>query len=178
MNSLPTARTDRLLVEELNGEALVYDLDSNIVHHLDHRATQVWRWCDGKTTEATIARRIGLEVTADSGGVVETALRQLQAAGLLLLAKDAGRPLTRREMLTKVGKTAGVVATLQLVTSMAAPTPAMAASCGAKPGPETLHCRWICNDGKWGCTASVILQQEKGTCETEQGTKGLSCKEV
>jgi hypothetical protein len=133
----PKARTEGLLVEELDGEAVVYDLDTDMVHRLDRRAFQVWRSCDGHQTIEMIAKAMsgeqqGQPLAANRLAVVEAAVHQLQEAGLLLSAeKDeaiAKREPTRRQLLATAGTVSAAAGGLTLVQSIAAPTPAMAAS--------------------------------------------------
>ena len=153
----PEAKRERLLVEELAGEAVVYDLDSDTVHRLDQRAYQVWRSCDGSHTAEMIASAMhdeqpGEHSAADCLAVVEAAIYQLLEAGLLLAGEQerasAKRGPTRRDLLAKAGAAGGLI----LVYSIAAPTPAMAASpdCGAKPEADS-PCFWTCTDGGWTC---------------------------
>jgi hypothetical protein len=143
----PKAKTEGLLVEELGGEALVYDLDSRMVHRLDHRAFQVWRSCDGHHTIEMITTTMkeeqqGEHLAVDHLAVVEAAVHQLQEAGLLLSGEKeekagAKRRPTRRDLLARAAGTAGAaVGGLILVHSIAAPTPAMAASPTPTPTPR------------------------------------------
>jgi hypothetical protein len=155
----PKARTAGLLVEELGGEAVVYDLDSDKVHRLDRRAFQVWQACDGQRTIAMIAQTISDAAgdTADRLALVEVAVDQLQEAGLLVAQQEneqgARRPPTRREMLTRTGS-AGAFAGLAMIQTVTAPTPIMTAS-DTEPGPHDEDCRWKWQippkQGQWTC---------------------------
>ena len=54
--TLPEARTDGLLIEEVgDGETLVHDLDSHKTHCLNRTAALIWRHCDGRTTISHMA---------------------------------------------------------------------------------------------------------------------------
>ena len=55
---LPRIRKQKLIVDELPDEVLVYDLDRHKAHCLNSTAAMVWRRCDGKTRPAEIARRL------------------------------------------------------------------------------------------------------------------------
>ena len=46
------ARQNGLVVQEMPGEVLVYDLDSNKAHCLNESAATVWRSCDGNNSVA------------------------------------------------------------------------------------------------------------------------------
>jgi hypothetical protein len=156
----PKARTAGLLVEELGGEAVVYDLDSDKVHRLDRRAFQVWQACDGQRTIAVIAQTMSDAAgdTADRLALVEVAVDQLQEAGLLLAQQEneqgPRRLPTRREMLTRTGRAGAVVGGLVLVQTIAAPTPAMAASPPPSPGPADDTCSWSYRFGRFTCTGT------------------------
>lgn len=129
----PHARLFDILVEELDGQAVVYDQRSNIVHHLDERARRIWNACDGQRTPRQIAT-----VTGYDGATVELTLLELQYAGLL--AGQSRRRLRSRRQLLKAG---AALAATPAIASVTAPTPAMAQSPMAN----------ACN-GRWRCTPS------------------------
>ena len=47
---LPRARHDRLVVEQIGDEILIYDTVNNCAHTLNRTAALVWKLCDGKRT--------------------------------------------------------------------------------------------------------------------------------
>lgn len=117
----PTARTNGLVVQELNEELLVYDTYSNRDHCLNQSAAFVWKLCDGSRTARHIASQFepgGLgKVTED---FVWLALDQLNENGLLenkQLPRFSGR--SRREVLETIGM-ASVVA-IPIIASLAVP---------------------------------------------------------
>ena len=59
---LPAARQAGLVVRELPGETLVYDLENNKAHCLNGTAALVWRRCDGQTTVAELAQTLHEEL--------------------------------------------------------------------------------------------------------------------
>lgn len=127
--SKPRARRKRLVVVRLEGETLVYDLDTHRAHCLNATAHAVWRLCNGRRTIADIARAVPPAAAAPpDSGVVLLALRQLRRAGLLDDADEAELPAgpSRRELLVQLGKGAAVL--LPLVASVVAPTAAQAAT--------------------------------------------------
>jgi len=132
---LPRACRDHLIVQELAGETLVYDLDHHKAHCLNQAAALVWRHCDGKTTVAGIAsilcRQHGL---AADEKLVWQALHELGRARLVQANKPAaGRvAISRRQMARRL---ALAVIAAPLVTTILAPSTAMAASCGGKNAP-------------------------------------------
>ena len=138
----PRARSEGLVVEQLNDELLVYDLASNRAHCLGAPAARVWRACDGRTLVGSLSAT--LELDADS---VDQALAGLEACDLLDEAPALGAGTTRRELGIRVAKTSAAVAAVPLIWSIAAPSPAAAATptvafcagacggpCNAKPG--------------------------------------------
>src|SRR5919206_3923636 len=57
---LPQARSENLIVEELDGEVLVYDIDRDRAHCLNSTAALVWKLCNGRRTPGDIARELQL----------------------------------------------------------------------------------------------------------------------
>ena len=130
---LPLARTDQLVVQELPDEVLVYDLKRHAAHCLNKASAAVWRRCDGRTTVAEMARRLGREFDAPVGeDVVWLALAQLRKYHLL---EDGSvvvplRKVSRRDLVRKYLPAALAV---PLILSVPAPTPAAALSKCAGP---------------------------------------------
>jgi hypothetical protein len=124
----PVARKQGLVIQELPDEVLVYDLDR--AHCLNQTAAFVWQRCDGKNTTAQIARTLGqqFDCTVDEK-IVWLALDQL-GKNHLLDRQPAPPPalvgMNRRAMVRALGLAA--IVAVPLVTSIVAPTPAMAAS--------------------------------------------------
>ncbi len=151
----PMARQTGLVVQDMPGEVLVYDLESNKAHCLNESAAIVWRSCDGASTVEDIVKNF--EKT--SGGKISEdfvwlAIDQLNSNGLLMGnvdSKFAGQ--SRRDVLKKIGL-ASIVA-LPVIASLVAPQSAMAAtSCLCTvPGNCTLQT---------GCPSTVNCNS--GTC--------------
>lgn len=134
--ALPKARVERLVVEELGDEVLVYDLDSDEAHCLSPTAALVWRHCDGGTSAGSVA-----PLLADGAGeeLVWGAVEELSYKGLLadpVTEREGGRGWSRRELLVRMGGASATVATAGLITSIVAPIPEAAAT-HACPGPCT-----------------------------------------
>lgn len=82
----PKARRTGVTVVELDGEAVVYDRRSGVLHHLNAEATLVYRACDGGTTIAEVAADIADAVGEPVGRIepdVRAAIRRLRRADLL-----------------------------------------------------------------------------------------------
>ena len=115
----PKARQDRLLIEDLHDETLVYDLDRNEASCLNQAAATVWKHCDGQTTVPQLAQLLTEKLEAPLGEeVVWHALDQLEEHHLLAERPDAPSSVSRREFLKL--EVAGAV--LPLVTSVVAPS--------------------------------------------------------
>lgn len=146
----PRARAEGLLVRELEDEVLVYDLESHRAVCLNRAAARVWRLCDGTRTAAALARALGGELPAGSGEeAVCLALEQLGRDRLLDERRPAGASrVSRRELIRRLGLAAA--ASLPLVTSVVAPTPAQAASAleSGQPCNSPLECQsGVCSSG-------------------------------
>ena len=152
--SLPRRRAQRLVIDELADEVLVYDLERHRAHCLNQTAALVWRECDGKSTATEIAQRLERKLDAPCGeDLVWLALRQLDQ--IHLLEKSITLPpkflgMSRRQMIRNLGLAAAVA--VPLVTSIVAPTAAEAstclpsgATCGAIACCSTLGCNIVTN---------------------------------
>jgi Coenzyme PQQ synthesis protein D (PqqD) len=136
----PKAKTERLIVREIDGETLVYDRSRDGASCLNEFAAKVWRECDGETSVAEIAAGLGEDERA-----VWLALHQLTKAQLLTGAiafpPDMSAAKSRREIGARLGLGAAA-----FVTSIVTPLPAQAASgCGhflqpCSGGPGTGTC--------------------------------------
>ncbi len=128
----PQARKDRLVVQELPEETLVYDLERDRAHCLNRAAALVWRHCDGRTTTRNLARLLQNEVGLPNDEmVVHLALERLAKAHLLegqTPHLPAAAHHTRREVLRRLGVAAGLAVLLPAVQSIVAPDVAQAAS--------------------------------------------------
>lgn len=137
------AREDRLVVQELPDEVLVYDLDRHKAHCLNRTAALVWRHCDGRTTAAEMACLLEKELKFPvDEAVVWLALGRLGRAHLL---EERVRPpagaagLSRREVVRRLALAGGLLVLLPLVSSIVAPTAAHAASCISNAACEALN---------------------------------------
>lgn len=148
----PIARKTGLVVQEVPDEVLVYDLESNKAHCLNHSAAIIWKSCDGNNSVSDIANLVeaqaGGKVTED---FVWLAIDQLSENNLLekQVASTFGGT-SRREVIKKIGL-ASMVA-IPVIASLVAPQSALAASscscnnppsCGNTPNagcPNTTFC--------------------------------------
>lgn len=130
---LPLARTDQLLVVDVDDETLVYDLARHRAHCLNAVAAIVWRLCDGQTNVDAMAKGLAEATgTAPDEDVVWFALRRLNGARLIegLGPVVPGRVVTRRALLQRMTAAGLGVMLLPAVASIVAPTTLQAqASC-------------------------------------------------
>src|SRR5690242_20230161 len=112
------ARSEELVVEELDDGLLVYDLRTDRAHSLSAPAACVWRHCDGRTRLDGLAAATGLDPD-----VVARALDELHACDLL-----AAGGTTRREATIKVAKIGGAAVTAPLIASLTVPATVAAAT--------------------------------------------------
>ena len=128
----PRARSQGLLIRELGGELLVYDLERHRAHCLNPTAALVFRGCDGRTPVPALARRLRGEGLPADERWVWLALDRLSKANLLEAKVEppgaVSRRLSRRELIRRAGQVAGLAVLLPAVTSIVAPTPAEAAA--------------------------------------------------
>jgi hypothetical protein len=154
---IPPARKADLVIQEVEGETLVYDLKSHKAHCLNPTAALVWKLCDGRRTAAQIAQKLEEQLHATvTSEVVWLAVGQLERLKLLKEpvkgVPDSAR-ISRRELGRRMGMATALLA-LPLITSINAPAAIQAVSgcagagapCGA-PNPPCcpgFNCDGIC----------------------------------
>ena len=155
----PIARTDGILVEEMDGETLVYDLETHGAHCLNPAAALVWRRSDGHTTVRDMLPLLAEVGLPEEEPLVWMALSRLHEAGLVgsvtLPAKKGS--FSRKEVLRVLGLTAAMTLILPAVDSVVAPLAAAAASC-----ITLADCQKLC---KWACGGLPICTNRKKCCK-------------
>ncbi len=130
----PVARKEGLVIQEMPDEVLVFDTETNKAHCLNETAAFVWKACNGTNSVADITQSFGNQ----SGNPVDEnlvwlAIDQLNENNLLaenLRADFNGQ--SRREVIKKIGLAA--VIALPIVSSLVAPTAALAVTCSGAQG--------------------------------------------
>lgn len=134
----PKKRADKLVVEELPDETLVYDLVSHKAHCLNELASVIWKHCDGETSPRDLGRIASQALgTPISVTVVTAALAHLEYANLLkadLGTHRSVRRISRRELARNLAA-AGIAATVVTVTSPHAAQAATGLQCCIDSGP-------------------------------------------
>jgi hypothetical protein len=134
----PRARQDQLIVEDIDGELLVYDVARNRVHCLNRAAALIWRSCDGIATPEEIERRmLTMHGLRFANGEVVDALEQLSDKGLLAsqFQRSAERTSTTRRQLLHAAAGAILV---PVIVSITAPNPAQAQSAATVPSSSKI----------------------------------------
>ncbi|MEZ5345750.1 MAG: PqqD family protein [Pyrinomonadaceae bacterium] len=138
LSILPAARRKEIVVQEVDGEILIYDLLDNKALCLNKTSALVWSMCDGTNSVERLAAKLGekLEQPIENEMILLT-LEELRKKGLIEdqnedLLELSG--LTRREVIQKIGFTSLVA--LPVVSLIVAPSSASAQSCLA-PGTPT-----------------------------------------
>jgi len=180
----PKARTQGLFTEEIGNEAIVYDQERKIAHRLNPTLALVWKNCDGMKTVADIAAILkqDLNEIADEN-LVMVSLKDLDS--IHLLEEPAKISLmearaSRRDFVQKVGAVGVVSLLLPLVTTMAVPTPAQAATCGGGGscgGPcsstcsSSCFCSSACSCSGGSCSSSCASTSASFGCATACSSK-------
>jgi hypothetical protein len=129
ISELPRARKENLIVKEVDGEVLVYDLTTDKAHCLNNTSALVWSHCDGRNSVSDISQLLAAETKTEANdAIVWLALDEFQKFNLLEGAPISPAYLSgmsRRQWVRNVGLAA---LALPVIMSIAAPTPAQSAS--------------------------------------------------
>ena len=129
---LPQARTENLVIRELDDETLVYDMQRDEAHCLNQTAALVWKNCDGRTTATRAARTLKKELDAPvDADLVWLAVKQLQRFHLVDVSRKSPA-VSRRDLVLKYAPAA---LALPVILSISTPAAAQAASCGSGGAP-------------------------------------------
>lgn len=126
----PKSRREKLVIQELDGEVLIYDLQSDKAFCLNITSSLVWQACDGSKNVSEISEWVSEKLNAaNNEDLVWLALDQLKKENLMeetnLPNKFKG--LKRREVIKKIGL-ASVVA-LPVIASLSAPVAGATGTC-------------------------------------------------
>ena len=133
----PKARMDKLVINQLPDELLVYDLKSHKAYCLNATAAAVWNLCDGSQTTTQLATKLATKSTSEAAdaaneAIVNLALDELEKFNLLESSMDsrAEKPpvkklITRRDAVRALG---AATVLLPAITMIVAPTAAQTGS--------------------------------------------------
>jgi hypothetical protein len=161
----PLCRKENIVVQDIDGEILIYDLIENKAYCLNQTSALVWQACDGKRSVAEITDLLGKQLNSEvKEDVVWLALDQLSKESLIqqeyrLNERFSG--LSRREVIRKIGL-ASVIA-LPFITSLVAPLAIHANSACLGGGP--CQCNML-SLGMVGqiCTATITCNDTNCQC--------------
>jgi hypothetical protein len=129
------ARRDELVVEDVNGGALIYDTRAGQAHWLEPDAAGVWRACAEARTLSAVA--------VDCGVTEAQAAEVLERLAALDLLEDVHLEPDRRTMLRRIALAGGALAGAgTIISTVLAPSDAFAAyTCyGPCTVPATFSC--------------------------------------
>jgi hypothetical protein len=155
----PKARRENLVVQELNGEVLIYDLDKHKAFCLNESSALIWQACDGSRDVSEIRNLLGKQLNSTvNDDFIWLALDQLKKENLIENKDEITvdfNGMSRREVIRKVGL-ASLVA-LPVIASLVSPVAAQAVSCPTRTG---------CTGGSRpsGCTCSNNNNCASGSC--------------
>ncbi len=159
MEKMPQARRTGLIIQEVDGEILIYNQTTNKAHCLNQTAAKVWKYCDGETSLAKACKELSCDLNNPvDEKLVWYAVDQFSKDDLL--EKSIAAPafivagMNRRQMVRTLGLAAAIA--VPLVTSIVAPTPAQAATCfpsGQNCGTAAQCCSGLCTGAPAGTCA-------------------------
>lgn len=168
MNKLPKARTENIVVQNIEKEVLIYDTITNQAFCLNETSAKVFNHCDGQTAFDELKRKFKY-----TDEIIYLALDELKAKNLLDAAANYQTPfagMNRREVIRQVGFATMIA--LPLISSLVVPTAANAGSGargtlpdGAKSGTVSSPC----GIGRAGYDAA---------CNTQTGSQCASGRAV
>jgi len=175
----PKSRKENLVVQELDGEVLIYDLQNDKAFCLNITSAIVWQACDGSKNVSEISEWVGEKLnTANNEDLVWLALDQLKKEKLIENGADIANQfegMSRREVVKKIGLTSLVA--IPVVASLVAPVAAATASiCGMLTGAPSPTCTPTgpancptTNQRAMGCRCDNNGQCCSGTCMAVPG---------
>ena len=169
MNNKPVSRKKDIVIQELNGEVLVYDLRDNKAFCLNETSALVWQMCDGNNSVSEISKNLSKKLkSVVSEDYVWLAIDQLKDENLIANAEElrsSFEAMNRRDVIKKVGL-ASMIA-LPFVAGMVAPTSAMAVSAGlpnqSAVGSASTTGNVCGNNGGGGPSRNAVCQANYGS---------------
>lgn len=168
MNIKPKSRKANIVLQELEGEVLIYDLIINKALCLNETSALVYQLCDGAKTVSEIRHLMSKKLqTWVSEDFVRLALNELKKEKLLEDGDEIGdflAGMSRREMVKKVGL--GSMVALPIVSSIVAPNAAMAqsnllplfAACASSPQCMSGNCFPSVAFGQVCCASNTMTE--------------------
>jgi hypothetical protein len=132
----PLVKATELIIEEFPSETIVYDTKRHRAHCLNQTASLILQHCDGHTSIEEIAKLLSQTLGAPADlDIVRLGLRELNDCSLLAGESADPNVVSRRELAKRLAVFGGAfIALLPAITSIVAPTPAMAKSADSYGG--------------------------------------------
>ncbi len=107
MKNAPKSRQQNIVIQELNGELLIYDLSLNKAFCLNEASASVWQACDGEKSMDEISQIVSKKLnTPITENFVWLALDRLKKENLILNQDEISshsNGLSRREVIRNIG---------------------------------------------------------------------------
>ena len=160
----PVVRSQGLLIESVGDETVIYDKETKEAHCLKPFASVIFAHADGTNTVAELAELATAELNAAyTENDVHQALGQLEASRLLDVPLLVQSGISRRQMVRRIGWAgAAVVGASPLITSIVAPTAAIAGASQIPAGCTGCSQNKDCQSGH--CCQSVAGKSCNQTC--------------
>lgn len=145
----PLSRRDKIVIQEMDDELLIYDLAKNKAYCLNQTLAIIWQECDGENSVTQISLNLSKKLKVNvNEDLVWLALKQLKNESLLEKSVEIKTPfdgLNRREIVKRIGF-ASMVA-LPILSSVLAPSAisAQSAGCGCSTPSGSLARSPGCN---------------------------------
>lgn len=182
----PRSRGKDVVIQEVKGEILIYDLNEHKGFCLNKTSAFVWQACDGTRTALEISsylsEKLGEPFPIE---LVWLTLNDLKNENLLDNFEDPGIEYTglpRRELIKKVGF--ATMISLPLITSLIAPTAATASSvcntpaggcgCNFPPGPVPSNGTVCASTAAPNCSTGCTCRVNSSTCFSQ--SFGVFCQ--
>ena len=163
----PRSRKDGIVVQEMNGEVLIYDLNTDKAFCLNETSSLVWKACDGTRSIPELSEHLSRVLNSPANeDLIWLALAQLKKDQLLeeIPSEIEGvTGVTRREMIKRAGM--GTVIALPIVASFMVPNAVHALSCPTVP--DCTACGGT--NRATGCLCSAVGTCCSGNCAVTPG---------
>jgi hypothetical protein len=120
----PLSRNEKIVIQELEKETLIYDLRNHKAFCLNQTSAMIWKACDGTKSVTEISQTLSRHLKSNvSKDLVWFALEQLKSENLLEDSSGFVTPLdnlSRREAVKRVGLASIIM--LPVISALVAPT--------------------------------------------------------
>ena len=180
-NNKPLGRKTDIVVQEMNGEVLIYDLKDNKAFCLNETSALVWQMCDGEKSVSAISNDLSKKLKSPiNEDLIWLAIDQLKKENLIANGEELPNNfegMNRRDVIKKVGL-ASMIA-LPVISGLVAPTAINAASVACDASPTTVN--GVFQRGQGGfcrCTAAGSVTGQACTPNPDTGNPGdpLICR--